>query len=131
MRWTYRLSHMRALHRVTRDLSSAARVRASKAVAAVLSALYWGPLQLASRIGLRRVVDRLPLAEYSHHGWIPRVAGVHDRLSTPITHFHDRDELLGWLRAAQLRDGSVDDTDRRGWRAHGRRGVPVAIESRA
>lgn len=120
MAFTYRLSHMRALHRVTRELSAEARVRASKAVAGVLSALYWGPLGLARRVGLRRVVDRLPLSVYVGHEWSARVAAVHDRLSTPITHFHDHDELLGWCRDAGLFDAHVEDTDRRGWRAYGR-----------
>jgi SAM-dependent methyltransferase len=121
MSFTYRLSHMRALHRVSRTLSDRARVRVSQAVAALLSALYWEPLRLAKRIGLRRAVERLPLAEYVDHGWISRVAGVHDRLSTPITHFHDRDELREWFEAARLEDVRVEDTNRRGWRAHGRR----------
>ena len=72
-------------------------------------------------MGLRPLVDRLPLAAYVEHGWIARVAGVHDRLSTPITHFHDRDELLDWFRGAHLVGVQVEDTDRRGWRSHGRR----------
>jgi hypothetical protein len=46
---------------------------------------------------------------------------VHDRLSTPITHFHDRDELRDWFARAGLTDVVVEDTNRRGWRAHGRR----------
>jgi len=44
---------------------------------------------------------------------------VHDRLSTPITHFHEREELLGWFSEAGLGAVSVEDTDRRGWRAYG------------
>ncbi len=121
MRFTYRLSHMRALHAVTRSLSSASRVRASRAVAAVLSALYWEPLRALRAAGLGTIVDRLPLSDYVAHGWTARIAGVHDRLSTPITHFHDRDELLAWFRDASLADVQVEDTDRRGWRAYGRR----------
>ena len=124
MALTYRLSHMRMLHRVSRRLSSRARVSASKAVAALLSALYWEPLRAARHVRLRRLVDRLPLTEYVEHRWIARVAGVHDRLSTPITHFHDRQELLEWFRAAELERVRVEDTDRRGWRAHGRRRTP-------
>ena len=58
---------------------------------------------------------------YVDHGWTPRVAAVHDRLSTPITHFHDRDELLGWFEEANLVEVRVEDTDRRGWRSYGRR----------
>jgi hypothetical protein len=46
---------------------------------------------------------------------------VHDRLSTPITHFHDRDDLLAWFSEAGLGAVSIEDTDRRGWRAHGTR----------
>ena len=125
MAFTYRLSHMRSLHRVSRRLSSRARVRVSKAVAALLAGLYWEPLRLVKRIGLGRVVERLPLAQYVDHGWIARVAGVHDRLSTPITHFHDREELREWFAAARLQEVSVEDTNRRGWRAHGRRRTPV------
>jgi uncharacterized protein YbaR (Trm112 family) len=121
MAFTYRLSHMRPLHRVVRRMSSDARVRASKAVAGVLSGLYWEPLRIARAAGLRAVVERLPLTSYVEHGWLARVAAVHDRLSTPITHFHDRDELREWFAAAGLGDVRVEDTDRRGWRAYGRR----------
>lgn len=131
MALTYRLSHMRMLHRVSRRLSSRARVSASKAVAALLSALYWEPLRAARGVGLRGLVDRLPLTEYVEHRWIARVAGVHDRLSTPITHFHDREELLEWFRAAELEGIRVEDTDRRGWRAHGRRSTPKMALSKA
>jgi SAM-dependent methyltransferase len=125
MRLTYRLSHMRALHRVSRRLSSRARVRISKAVAGALSVLYWEPLRLARRLGLRRLLEHLPLTQYVEHGWIARVAGVHDRLSTPITNFHDREDLLEWFGAARLEDVRVEDTDRRGWRACGRRHAPA------
>jgi SAM-dependent methyltransferase len=128
MAFSYRLSHMRSLHRWTREWSSAGRVRASKAVAGALSVLYWGPLRLAKRIGLAHAVDRLPLADYVDHGWLARVAGVHDRLSTPITHFHDREELLGWFRDAGLVDVRVEDTDRRGWRAHGERRATSTVQ---
>jgi SAM-dependent methyltransferase len=121
MRFTYRLSHMRMLHAVTRELSGTARLRASQAVAAALSVLYWEPLRALRAVGLGEYVDRLPLTDYVAHDFKARVAGVHDRLSTPITHFHDRDELLGWLRNARLTDVHVEDTDRRGWRAWGRR----------
>jgi SAM-dependent methyltransferase len=121
MSFTYRLSHMRALHAVTRSLSGTARLRASQAVAGALSAFYWEPLRALRTIGLGGLVDRLPLKDYVAHGWRARVAGVHDRLSTPITHFHDRDELLDWFRGARLTNVRVEDTDRRGWRASGRR----------
>lgn len=121
MRFTYRLSHMRALHALTRRLSGSARLRASRVVAAGLSALYWEPLRMLRAVGLDRAVDRLPLTDYVAHDFRARVAGVHDRLSTPITHFHDREELLGWLGGARLLDVHVEDTDGRGWRAWGRR----------
>lgn len=121
MRFTYRLSHMRRLHAVTRSLSGTARLRASQAVAAALSALYWEPLKLMRLAGLGALVNRLPLTDYVAHGWKARVAGVHDRLSTPITHFHERDELLDWFRSAGLAGIRVEDTDRRGWRASGQR----------
>lgn len=127
MAFTYRLSHMRALHRVTRRMSGPARVRASKVVAALLSAGYWEPLRLAKRVGLKRLVERLPLTEHLEQGWIARVAAVHDRLSTPVTHFHDRDELLDWCRGAQLEDVVVEDTNRRGWRALGHRRVTARM----
>ncbi len=125
MALSYRLSHMRPLHRVVRTLSSDARVRASKAVAGVLSGLYWEPLRLARAAGLRAVVERLPLTSYVEHGWLARVAAVHDRLSTPITHFHDQGELRVWFAGAGLEGVRVEDTDRRGWRAWGRRGTAV------
>jgi len=124
MAFTYRLSHMRPLHRVTRTMSDRSRVTASKAVAAVLSTLYWEPMRAARRLGLGTVVRRLPLSDYADHEWMARVAGVHDRLSTPITHFHDRDELIGWLQRAGLAHAVVEDTDRRGWHASGRRELP-------
>ncbi len=126
MALTYRLSHMRPLHRMTRGMSPEARVRASKSVAALLSAAYWEPLRLARRVGLGRAIDRLPLSAYVEHSWLGRVAAVHDRLSTPITHFHDRDELAEWFASAQLHDIIVEDTQRRGWRAHGHRAPETA-----
>jgi SAM-dependent methyltransferase len=121
MALTYRLSHMRPLHRITCGMSPDSRVRASKSVAALLSAAYWEPLRLARRLGLGRAVERLPLSAYVEHGWLARVAAVHDRLSPPITHFHDRDELAEWFVSARLHDIVVEDTQRRGWRAHGHR----------
>lgn len=121
MALSYRLSHMRALHHRLRRLPSAARVRASTVVAGILSAFYWEPLRLARRMGLRRIVQRLPLSDYIDHAWRTRIAGVHDRLSTPITHFHDRYELRDWFQSAGLNCVAVEDTDRRGWRASGRR----------
>jgi SAM-dependent methyltransferase len=129
MAFTYRLSHMRPLHAVTRTLSGPGRVRISQGVAGVLSVLYWEPLRLLRRAGLAAAVDRLPLADYVSHGWLARVAGVHDRLSTPITHFHDREELLGWFQAAGLTDVHVESSDGRGWRASGRRGSVSASPS--
>src|SRR5262249_52161844 len=67
MAFTYRLSHMRPLHVVTRQMSDTTRVRASQAVAAVLSGLYWEPLRLAKRAGLGTLVERLPLSMYVDH----------------------------------------------------------------
>jgi SAM-dependent methyltransferase len=127
MAFTYRLSHMRALHRRTRRLSGQARARASAAVAGLLSILYWEPLRLARNVGLRSVVKRLPLTDYIDHSWRTRIAGVHDRLSTPITHFHDLLELSEWYRAAGLDRICVSDTSRRGWQAHGRRTAATGI----
>lgn len=119
MALTYRLSHMRPLHRMVRGLPGALRVRASALVAGVLSAGYWEPLRLLRGLGLQRTVERLPLTAYVDHAWLARVAAVHDRLSTPITHFHDRPELLSWLEREGLQEIGVEDTERRGWRAHG------------
>jgi SAM-dependent methyltransferase len=130
MALTYRLSHMRTLHRRTRKLSGPARARASAVVAGALSALYWEPLRLARSVGLAPIVRRLPLADYVDHPWRTRIAGVHDRLSTPITHFHDLLELSEWCRSAGLDRISVNDTNRRGWRAHGIRRPPVTASSR-
>lgn len=130
MSFTYRLSHMRALHAVTRNLSGPARLRMSKIVAAGLSATYWEPLRVLRMLGAGTLVDRMPLKDYIPHGWRARVAGVHDRLSTPITHFHDRDELLEWLRTARLADVRVEDTNRRGWRASGRRAPRLTAVAR-
>lgn len=121
MTLSYRLSHMRGLHRVTRRWSGAARARASAAVAGVLSALYWEPLRALRAVGLGGLVRRLPLTDYIDHPWRTRIAGVHDRLSTPITHFHDLGELSEWCRSAGLEYACVSDTERRGWHASGRR----------
>lgn len=121
MTLSYRLSHMRAMHRFTRRWSGAARARASAAVAGVLSALYWEPLRALRTLGLGALVRRMPLADYVDHPWRTRIAGVHDRLSTPITHFHDLGELSEWCRAAGLEYVCVSDTERRGWHASGRR----------
>jgi len=130
MSFTYRLSHMRALHAVTRQLSGPARLRMSQIVAAGLSVGYWEPLRMLRMLGAGELVERMPLKDYLPHGWGARVAGVHDRLSTPITHFHDRDELLEWLRTARLADVRVEDTDRRGWRASGRRAPRLTAVAR-
>ena len=134
MALTYRWSHMRALHRRTRQWSGAARAQASAAVAGVLSLLYWEPLRLAETLGLRSLVRRLPLTDYVDHSWRTRIAGVHDRLSTPITHFHDLLELSEWYRSAGLERICVSDTNRRGWRASGQRtltaGSPAGSASR-
>jgi len=127
MAFTYRLSHMRTLHRIIRRLPGRARVLASQAVAGLLTGLYWAPLGVLRRFGLGNLVARFPLAAYVEHGWSARVAAVHDRLSTPITHFHDRDELLEWFDAAGCTQVSVEDTDRRGWRAHGVRGAAAPV----
>ena len=124
MAFTYKLSHMRPLHRVTRTMSDRTRVAVSKAVATVLSALYWEPLRVLRGMGVGGIVRRLPLADYADYDWLARIAGVHDRLSTPITHFHDGDELRGWLQRAGLSQSLVEDTDRRGWHASGRRTSP-------
>jgi SAM-dependent methyltransferase len=121
MAFTYKLSHMRTLHRLTRKMSGRGRVRMSKIIAALLSAAYWEPLRVAGWLGLRRVVKRLPLTDHISQGWLSRVSAVHDRLSTPITHFHDRDELQEWFRQNELGEVVVEDTDRRGWRAYGMR----------
>jgi SAM-dependent methyltransferase len=123
MTWSYRLSHMRALHQVTRRWSGPARARASKVVAGLLSALYWEPLRAMRGIGLGALVRRMPLADYVEHSWPTRIAGVHDRLSTPITHFHELRELSDWCRDAGLQYVRVSDTERRGWHASGRRMV--------
>ena len=69
MRFTYRLSHMRALHAMTRKLSGSARLRVSQIVAAGLSAAYWEPLRALRMIGAGALVDHLPLRDYIAHGW--------------------------------------------------------------
>lgn len=126
MAFTYRLSHMRFLRQFTRQMSGPTRVRISKMVAASLSGLYWEPLRLVRGVGLGGVVKRLPLTDHIDQDWSARVAAVHDRLSTPITHFHDREELIEWFRSADLTDVVVEDTNRRGWRACGRRSAETA-----
>jgi len=128
MALTYRWSHMRSLHRLVRGMSSTARVRVSRAIAAVLSVLYFEPLKVAARLGLRRYLGIVPLGAYVEYGWSARTAAVHDRLSTPITHFHEREELREWFRNGEMTDVCVEDTERRGWRAHAwrRAGCPKA-----
>jgi SAM-dependent methyltransferase len=128
MAFTYRLSHMRTLHRLTRKMSGRGRVRMSKVIAALLSVGYWEPLRVAQWLGLRRIVKRLPLTDHISQGWLSRVSAVHDRLSTPITHFHDREELHDWFQRSELAEVVVEDTDRRGWRAYGTRHVVRQME---
>ena len=128
MAFTYRLSHMRMLHRLTRKMSGRGRVRMSKVIAALLSVGYWEPLRVAQWIGLRRIVKHLPLTDHISQGWLSRVSAVHDRLSTPITHFHDREELEEWFKQSELAEVVVEDTDRRGWRAYGTRHVARQME---
>lgn len=119
MAFTYRLSHMRPVHRLVRKMPSVIRIQVSKIVAALLLVLYLLPLRIARRIGLRRVVERMPLTHYLEHNWIQLVGAAHDRVSPPYTHFHDRDELTDWFRTAGLTKVVVEDTNRRGWHAHG------------
>ena len=99
-----------------------------RAIAALLSVLYFEPLKVAARLGLRRYLGVLPLGTYVEYGWSARTAAVHDRLSTPITHFHEREELREWFRNGEMTDVCVEDTERRGWRAHAwrRAGCPKA-----
>jgi SAM-dependent methyltransferase len=122
MAFTYRLSHMRFLHDLVRELPGSARVRISQAVAALLSLLYWEPLRLVKWAGAQQLVEKLPLSDYVEHRWSARVAAVHDRLSTPVTHFLDREELLAWCQEAKLSRVQVEDTDQRGWRVSACRG---------
>jgi SAM-dependent methyltransferase len=129
MAFTYKLSHMRTLHRLTRKMSCHGRVRMSKIIAALLSVAYWEPLRVAQWLGLRRIVKRLPLTDHISQGWLSRVSAVHDRLSTPITHFHDREELQEWFHRNELAGVVVEDTDRRGWRAYGTRHVATPVEA--
>jgi SAM-dependent methyltransferase len=121
MAFTYKLSHMRPLRRALASVGPRGRVLASQIVAAGLSVAYWLPLRIVESIAGGDRTRRLPLAEHVHHGWSSRVAAVHDRLSTPITHFHDRPELEDWFAGEGLTDVVVEDTERRGWRAQGRR----------
>jgi hypothetical protein len=67
-------------------------------------------------MGLQSLVEKLPVSDYIEHGWSARIAGVHDRLSTPVTHFLDYEALLAWCHDAKLSKVSIEDTDRRGWR---------------
>jgi uncharacterized protein YbaR (Trm112 family)/SAM-dependent methyltransferase len=120
MAFTYRLSHLRAVRRLLARRSPAAKVRVSRAIAAALSVGYWGPLSVLDRAGFHDRVRRLPLSEQVHHGWSARVAAVHDRVATPITHYHDRPELEAWFAEQGMKDVEVVDTNRRGWRAFGR-----------
>jgi SAM-dependent methyltransferase len=121
MAFTYKLSHLRSVRRLMAGSSATAKVRVSGVIAALLSAGYWAPLWLLARLGLGRRVRRLPLSEQVDHGWSARVAAVHDRVATPITHFHDRPELEAWFKDEGFADIEVVDTNRRGWRAFGRR----------
>jgi SAM-dependent methyltransferase len=121
MAFTYRLSHLRPIRRLVAGRSARTKVRASQAIAATLSAAYWTPLRVLDRLGFGRRIERLPLSEQVHHSWSSRVAAVHDRVATPITHYHDRAELEGWFEEIGMADIVVADTNRRGWRASGRR----------
>ena len=121
MAFTYRLSHLRPIRRLVAGRSARSKVRASQAIAAALSAAYWTPLGVLDRLGFRKRIELLPLSEQIQHNWSARVAAVHDRVATPITHYHDRAELEAWFEDIGMTDVVVADTNRRGWRASGRR----------
>lgn len=121
MAFTYKLSHLKPLRQLLANQGTTARVAASKLIAAALSVTYWLPLRLMVSLGRAHQLRRLPLSEQAVQGWSARVASVHDRLSTPITHYHDRPELTSWFAEADLVAVDIEDTNRRGWRAQGRR----------
>jgi uncharacterized protein YbaR (Trm112 family)/SAM-dependent methyltransferase len=142
MAFTYRLSHLLPVRRLVAGRSARTKMRASRAIGAALTIGYWTPLRVLDGLGFGKRVERLPLSEQVHHSWSSRVAAVHDRVATPTTHFHDRPELESWFAEMGLTDVIVADTNRRGWRASGRRverpaqpaeasPVPVAVSDGA
>src|SRR5439155_1384544 len=126
MALTYRLSHMRSLHRLVRRMSTTARVRVSRAIAAVLSVLYFEPLKVAARLGLRRYIGVLPLGAYVEYGWSARTAAVH-RVGYPWSHRWHTCRLASGPPAARARCRSRSGS---WWRSRSRWSPPSPWQGR-
>lgn len=122
MRWTYRLSHFRTLRRITNKLPHSFQYAICAVIAALLEVVLWTPSRIFSRFRLTRpLVERLPAQNNARQPFAMKVTAVFDRLGTPITYFHDHDELVDWFKEADFEDVNVFSEDRRGWQAAGKK----------
>jgi len=122
MSFLYRLSHMRTLRRLTTRLPRTWQRAMCWVLAVVLELTLWMPYRVLSRFRLTRpLADRLPAHTNAYQPLALKATAIFDRLGTPITHFHNREELQKWFADAGMENWSVFTPDRRGWQAGGRR----------
>ena len=122
MRWTYRRSHFRTIRWFTRKLPHSIQYGICAAIALILEVVLWWPSRILGRFKwARAMVDRLPAQNNSRQPFAMKVTAVFDRLATPITHFHDREELMSWFGEAGFGDFNVFSEDRRGWQGVGKK----------
>jgi len=125
MRWTYRLSHLRTVRLVTTRMPHWMQYGVCAFLALVLEVVLWMPSRVLSRYKwTRKLAERLPAQNNSRQPFSMKVTAVYDRLGTPVTHFHDRDELMDWFRDSNFRGVQVFTEDRRGWQATGTKAEP-------
>jgi SAM-dependent methyltransferase/uncharacterized protein YbaR (Trm112 family) len=129
MRWIYRRSHFRTIRWLTSRLPHSIQYGICAAIALVLEVVLWGPSRILGRFQwARAMLDRLPAQRNRRQPFAMKVTAVFDRLATPITHFHDPEELMGWFEEAGFGDFNVFSEDRLGWQAAGKK-LPAAISS--
>ena len=131
MRWTYRLSHLRTVRRITSRTPHWIQYIVCASLALALELVLWMPSRVLSRYNwTRKLAERLPAQNNSQQPFPMKVTAVYDRLGTPVTHFHDRDELMAWFRDSNFRGFQVFTADRRGWQATGTKAMPKLKEAR-
>jgi SAM-dependent methyltransferase len=122
MSWSYRVSHLRALRKVSAKLPRPLQFVLSAIVAFLLEILLWAPSRLANHFAFaRNRIRQLPAQVNMNQPFRMKITAVFDRLGAPTTHFHDREELLKWYHEAAFEHVQVFSEDRRGWQGFGRR----------
>jgi len=130
MQWTYRLSHLRSLCRITSRMPHWIQYIICTSLALVLELVLWMPSRVLSRYNwTRKLAEHLPAQNNSQQPFSMKVTAVYDRLGTPVTHFHDREELTAWFRDCNFRNFRVFTPDRRGWQATGTKAVSKMKEA--